>query len=123
MNFDHFRNLLRAKERDLLFEISELNEEAKRPEGRDVGDRADWATLEVVTNDSIGEAAALTETLAQVRDALQRIEDGTYGTCTVCGRPIEPARLEAIPWTPYCLKHEREREAQEADHANSANRL
>ena len=42
------------------------------------------------------------QTLTQVRDALQRIEKGAYGNCVECGRAIEPARLEAVPWTPYC---------------------
>jgi DnaK suppressor protein len=49
--------------------------------------------------------------LQQVRDALRRIEEGTYGRCVVDGEPIEPKRLEAMPWTPYCLKHEQRREA------------
>jgi RNA polymerase-binding transcription factor len=48
-----------------------------------------------------------------VRDALQRIEDGTFGKCIVDGGPIEEKRLEAIPWTPYCLKHERQNELSE----------
>ena len=43
--------------------------------------------------------------LTQVRDALLRIDDGTFGTCIVDGGPIEEQRLEAVPWTPYCLKH------------------
>jgi DnaK suppressor protein len=41
-----------------------------------------------------------------VREALRRIEDGTYGTCIVDGRPIEEKRLHAVPWTPYCLEHQ-----------------
>jgi len=40
----------------------------------------------------------LRQRLAEVDAALVRIEDGTYGRCEVCGMPIEPARLEAIPW-------------------------
>ena len=47
--------------------------------------------------------SADSETLVQVEDALRRIEEGSYGKCVICGKPIEPARLEAIPWTPYCL--------------------
>ena len=33
---------------------------------------------------------------------------GTSGRCVVDGQPIEPKRLEAVPWTPYCLKHQNE---------------
>jgi len=49
------------------------------------------------------EGAIVSETLEQVRDALHRLQAGSYGTCTVCGRHIEHARLEAVPWTPYWL--------------------
>jgi DnaK suppressor protein len=48
--------------------------------------------------------------LNQVRDALKRIDEGTFGTCVVDGKPIEDARLQAVPWTPYCLKHQQLRE-------------
>lgn len=41
--------------------------------------------------------------LDDVDRALQRLEEGTYGTCTACGRPISAARLEALPATPYCI--------------------
>jgi DnaK suppressor protein len=44
--------------------------------------------------------------LQQVLDALKRIDDGTYGRCVVDGGPIGPQRLDAVPWTPYCLKHQ-----------------
>ena len=37
-------------------------------------------------------------TLQQVRDALRRIEDGTYGRCLADGGPIETKRLDAVPW-------------------------
>jgi RNA polymerase-binding transcription factor DksA len=42
--------------------------------------------------------------LELVEGALQRIEDGTYGTCEECGEPIPGERLDAIPFTPYCVR-------------------
>jgi DnaK suppressor protein len=41
-----------------------------------------------------------------VQAALKRIEDGTYGKCIVCGRPIPEKRLEAIPWAARDAEHE-----------------
>jgi RNA polymerase-binding transcription factor DksA len=38
--------------------------------------------------------------------ALERIEDGTYGTCQRCKSTIAMERLEALPWTPYCIECE-----------------
>jgi DnaK suppressor protein len=42
--------------------------------------------------------------LALVEDALQRIESGTYGNCEDCGEAIPAERLDAIPFTPYCVR-------------------
>jgi DnaK suppressor protein len=68
----------------------------------DVGDAsvADEAASEKFT-----EAEHNSDVLQQVRDALDRVAEGTFGTCIVDGGPIEEQRLEAVPWTPYCLKH------------------
>jgi DnaK suppressor protein len=41
--------------------------------------------------------------LRDVKAALGRIEDGTYGECTQCESDISIKRLKAVPWTPYCL--------------------
>ena len=41
--------------------------------------------------------------LAEIDAALQRIEDGTYGICTNCGKPIADERLEALPWATLCI--------------------
>ena len=41
--------------------------------------------------------------LTEVDEALLRIEDDEYGTCLNCEKPINPKRLQAIPWARYCL--------------------
>jgi len=48
-------------------------------------------------------AQELREALSEVEGALQRIADGSYGVCEVCGQPISPARLEAMPATRRCI--------------------
>lgn len=47
----------------------------------------------------------------QVRAALQRVEDGTYGRCVVCGVEIGDDRLEARPEAARCIPHQQEEEA------------
>jgi len=48
--------------------------------------------------------------LAEIDAALKRIEEGTYGTCTNCDRPIAVERLEALPWATLCIDCRRDRE-------------
>ena len=43
--------------------------------------------------------------LAEVTRAEEKLADGTYGRCDVCGRPIGSARLEARPWATRCIDH------------------
>ena len=42
--------------------------------------------------------------LVQVTDALDRFDQGTYGTCERCNAEIDPARLEALPYATLCLR-------------------
>jgi RNA polymerase-binding transcription factor DksA len=42
--------------------------------------------------------------LREIREALQRLEKGTYAICAQCGDPIDPERLEAKPRTTLCIK-------------------
>jgi DnaK suppressor protein len=48
--------------------------------------------------------------LQEIDAALKRLDDGTYGKCVVGGEDIGEERLEAMPWTPYCIDHARARE-------------
>ena len=48
--------------------------------------------------------------LYEIEEALNRIRNGTYGVCEITGKPIEPDRLEAIPWTRFSLEAQRELE-------------
>lgn len=50
--------------------------------------------------------------LADVERAMRRLEDGTYGTCEACGRPIDEARLEAQPAARLCLADQQVAESQ-----------
>lgn len=46
----------------------------------------------------------------EVQAALDRLEDGSYGKCEICDRPIGDERLDALPATRYCIDHQRDRE-------------
>ncbi len=48
--------------------------------------------------------------LAEIEAALKRIDEGTYGICTNCDKPIAVGRLEALPWATLCIDCRRDRE-------------
>ncbi len=50
---------------------------------------------------------SLENEMNEVQAALDRLEEGTYGRCEICGRPIGEDRLESVPATRYCVEHER----------------
>jgi DnaK suppressor protein len=50
------------------------------------------------------------QVLEEIDAALKRIEDGTYGTCSSCGKAIGHERLEAYPWAALCIDDARQAE-------------
>ncbi len=104
MNIERSKQRLLDKERELRSDITRLEGEARVSGEAEVRDSTDDATSSQGTSEALQEDTLASRTLLQVQDALHRIEDGTYGKCIACGRQIEAARLEAIPWAPYCLK-------------------
>ena len=47
------------------------------------------------------------EVVLEIDAALKRMDDGTYGVCTTCGKPIGKQRLEARPWATLCIDDQR----------------
>lgn len=52
--------------------------------------------------------------LRNVRNALRRIEDGTYGVCMHCEEEISLKRINAVPWSPFCIQCQEEADRQRA---------
>jgi RNA polymerase-binding transcription factor len=68
-------------------------------------DAGDASVADESESEDFTEAELDATILQQVEEALRRLEDGTYGQCIVDGGRIERKRLDAVPWTPYCIKH------------------
>ena len=114
MNVQPYKERLLAREQELLEGLARFDAEARESRTAEVEDPIDalTSTEAKAGNFELGDIAA--RTLQQVRAALQRINDGTYGFCIDCGRPIEPARLDAVPWTPYCREDQEKHDREEA---------
>lgn len=55
--------------------------------------------------------------LREVRSALRRIESGTFGICSGCEENINPKRLAAIPWAPFCITCQETADREQAEPA------
>ncbi len=88
-------------------EQSTLNESTQAQHQADIGTETHDRERDLSVLESI-EAE-----LADVEHALRRIDDGSYGTCEACGKPIGDDRLEALPAARFCLddQHLAERES------------
>jgi DnaK suppressor protein len=114
MNIERFRKQLLKAEKTLSDQIERHVQHGRdQTDEDDVRDVGDESVAEEAASVQFTEAEINSTVLQQVRDALQRIDDHTFGRCVVDGEPIEEKRLEAMPWTPYCLKHQESMEAAE----------
>jgi len=93
------------EQRDALLGMVERTEDYGREANRDISqDPADQAsnsyTKELLFSQSTNERIML----RLIAEALERLQDGSFGECVNCGQEIQPKRLEAIPWARYCIK-------------------
>ena len=82
----------------------ELGELAEGGTDNHLGDMA-TAMYDRELDEGLEEGAQ--QTVSEIEAALRRIDDGTYGVCEVCGKPIAPERLAAIPWARRCIDDQR----------------
>jgi RNA polymerase-binding protein DksA len=105
-----YRRLLTAHRDRLQAEIAGLGSEALRGAGEASGDLSHTPLhLADLGTDASDQAVAFSllerdgQTLVEVRTALARLEGGTFGFCTACGRAIPRERLQALPYTRRCI--------------------
>jgi DnaK suppressor protein len=116
---DRFREALLEERQRVQAAIDNLHEE-------NPGSIADETGEDAVFDNHLADTATVTydreldytleenseHMLTEIDAALGRIEDGTYGECTNCGKPIAPERLEARPWATLCIGCQRQREGR-----------
>jgi DnaK suppressor protein len=109
---ESYRRRLLALGKRLGREMSELEEEALRAAGGEASGNlsdvpvhpADLGTDNYEEEVSIGLLENEDQLLTEIEDALERIEQGTFGRCENCGQEISRERLNALPYARYCIK-------------------
>ena len=95
---------LRAKKAEIDDQMGQLEARPDDQGSISFGKRVGEGTSMAV--DRLSQVAVhdkLQVTLADVDRAMAKLEDGTYGLCDVCGKPIGEGRLEALPWAVLCV--------------------
>jgi DnaK suppressor protein len=109
---EYFKNLLNERLEALVSEaqktmVNMTEEEEVFP------DATDRASLESDRNFLLRIRERERKLIQKIRDALDRIEKGTYGICEGCGEEISEERLKARPMTTFCIECKKAQEAEE----------
>jgi DnaK suppressor protein len=110
-----FEEKLRQQQREIERHMLSAVEEGRRPVAAEAADEADRAVQSYQLELIFRQGTEGYGQLALVRLALERMAEGTFGECLHCGEAIGEKRLEALPWTPYCIDCQEKVESGEID--------
>ena len=99
-----FRGILESKRDAIADSSSGKKTHWENMENTRHGDFVDQASDDNEVHVNIRLLQTDAKLLRAIEAALSRIEDGSYGVCTMCGEDISVARLKAVPWTSVCIE-------------------
>jgi len=103
LNLQHYKEILLIRKAELekiLYNISaEINDINKC----DIKDEGDYAAASMDSGRDYQIYLNQKKELAEIEEALKRIEEGTYGICEMCDEPIQEERLKIKPYAKYCI--------------------
>jgi RNA polymerase-binding protein DksA len=105
--YDHLRVYLENEKKRILDDVEQQEASSRssdvRREGSPFGKREEEATESLELEKRLAVSKQVRDHLDEIEHALQKFEDGTYGLCDNCGKPIAPDRLEALPHASLCV--------------------
>jgi len=117
-DLDRFKKLLEIARKKIVGDLAHLEKDSLNTSQRDAsGDlsgyslhMADMATDNFDREFNLGLASSEQQILNLIDEALRRIDEGQYGLCEVCSKPISQKRLLAVPYAKFCIKCQSEEE-------------
>jgi len=115
---DHFRKLLEGARKKITGDLAHLEKDTLNLSQRDAsGDlsgysfhMADMATDNFDREFNLDLATNEQELLNRVDEAIRKIDEGKFGICEICAKPISQKRLIAVPYARFCIKCQAEEE-------------
>jgi len=110
---EHYRDMLLAKRREIVGDMSSMEREALRSGGASNLSTlpihmADMGTDNYEQEFTLGLVEKDRNLLREINQALAKIQNGTYGICEGTGKPIAKARLEVQPWARFSIEYARQ---------------
>jgi len=112
IDIEQMRQKLETQRHEILHFLGRLEDETRSLEADSAQDSADRCVISL-SKESLFERSSQRRTLLRLIDAaLRRIAVGSFGVCFTCGDAIQRRRLEALPWTQFCLRCQAEIEEE-----------
>ena len=120
-NLELFRQVLKSKI-DEAVATTGLRDSIRIQQVADPIDMTQQAAEREMAMQNLHRGAAL---FRQLRSAMERLDDGSYGICLQCEEPISPKRLKAVPWAELCIgcQETADRSNSKKDFTTSARKL
>jgi len=100
---DFFKKKLEERQQQIRRNVSRVEQDGRSSDQDSAQDIADKAANSYNKEFLFHQSNNERQLLQMVEGALSRIRDGSFGQCISCGNEINPKRLEAVPWTRYCI--------------------
>ncbi|MBI5682743.1 MAG: RNA polymerase-binding protein DksA [Deltaproteobacteria bacterium] len=112
---EYFRIILNKNLEELLSEADKTVVTMSDSKEEHFADPTDRASHETERNFLLRVKDRERRLIAKIKDALERIDNGAFGVCEICGGEISEKRLEARPVTTYCIECKKEKEEEEQE--------
>ncbi len=100
---EQFKKRLETRQQELRRLVSRNVQDGRAADEQAAQDIADKAANSYTKEFLFHQSHNDRQLLQRVEEALGRIREGTYGECINCGNELNAKRLEAVPWTRYCI--------------------
>ncbi len=102
--FTELREKLEMQREEVQQFLSRLEQETRTLDLNVPQDSADRSVINLSKESLFEQGSQRRGLLRRIEGAIERIDEGSFGTCLGCGHQIAVRRLQALPWTQYCLK-------------------
>jgi len=107
---ESYRKRLLVKQEELLRLVSKSEQDGREADEEATQDIADKAANSYTKEFLFHQSDDNRRILQLVKEALARLEDGSFGLCLACQRDVQQKRLEAVPWARHCIECQEKQE-------------